>query len=99
MRYKPVTRYEQFASYLFALGHPMRIEIVLELLKGPKNAGDVGRSVNLSQANTSQHLSKLRISGIVQSARKGNIKVYSLKEPGKIQRIMNALEESNQEER
>jgi ArsR family transcriptional regulator len=82
---------EQTASYLKAFGHPVRLRIVQELLKGPKNVGEVERSLNILQANASQHLSILRINGIVNSSRKGNIKIYSLKEPKKIQSIMDAL--------
>ena len=92
---------EQTASYLKAFGHPVRLRIVQELLKGPKNVGEVERSLNILQANASQHLSILRINGIVNSSRKGNIKIYSLKEPKKIQSIMNALalEENGREGR
>jgi DNA-binding transcriptional ArsR family regulator len=87
---------EQAASYLKALGHPVRIRMVQELLKGPKNVGEVERSLGISQANASQHLSILRINGIVGFTRKGNIKMYSLKEPKKIQNIMDALKAGEQ---
>lgn len=88
---------EQAASYFKALGHPVRIRIVQELLKGPKNVGEVEHSLNISQANASQYLFILRINGIVESSRRGNVKVYSLKEPNKIQHIMDALELDKQE--
>jgi ArsR family transcriptional regulator, arsenate/arsenite/antimonite-responsive transcriptional repressor len=91
-----VTENEENASYLKALGHPTRLMIAQELLRGPKNVGEVERSLNIGQANTSQHLYILRINGIVDSRRKGNIKVYSLKEPKKIRRIIDALETCNQ---
>lgn len=86
-----MTENEQAASYLKALGHPMRLRMVQELLKGSKNVGEVERSLNILQANVSQHLSILRINGIVDSSRKGTIKEYFLKEPKKIQHIMDAL--------
>ena len=82
---------EQIASYLHALSHPVRLEIVQELLKGPKNVSEVQHALKISQANTSQHLSVLRFNGVVGCTKKGTIKVYSLKEPEKIHCIMAIL--------
>ena len=87
-----MTKDDQAASYLRALGHPIRLNIAKELLKGPKSVGEVERTLNIGQANTSQHLTLLRINGIVDWIRKGNIKEYSLMDPKRIRIILNAIE-------
>jgi DNA-binding transcriptional ArsR family regulator len=87
---------ETTASYLKALGHPVRLMIARELIKGQKCVGEVESSLNIRQANASQHLSILKINGIVDCVRKGNLKCYYLKEPQKIQRLIDILEELKQ---
>ncbi|MFY9398453.1 MAG: metalloregulator ArsR/SmtB family transcription factor [Desulfomonilia bacterium] len=80
------------ASYLKALGHPVRLMIARDLINGQKCVGEVESTLNIRQANASQHLSILRINGIVDCIRKGNLKCYFLKEPEKIQRLLEILE-------
>ena len=45
------------------LGHPVRLSILLELAAGPKCVTDIQELVRVQQANVSQHLSALRMSG------------------------------------
>lgn len=87
-----MTDNEKIASYLKALGHPVRLMIARELLKGQQCVGEVECSIKIRQANASQHLSILRINGIVRSTRKGNLKYYSLREPEKIKQLIDILE-------
>lgn len=88
---------ETTASYLKALGHPVRLMIARELIKGQKCVGEVESTLNIRQANASQHLSILRINGIVDCTRKGNLKCYFLKSPQKIQQLIDILEEKTPE--
>jgi DNA-binding transcriptional ArsR family regulator len=88
---------EMTASYLKALGHPVRLMIARELIKGQKCVGEVENTLNIRQANASQHLSILKINGIVDCIRKGNLKCYYLRDPQKIQKLINILEERPQE--
>ena len=83
---------ENTASFLKALGNPVRLQIARELIDGQKCVSEVENTVNISQANTSQHLSILKVNGIVDCIRKGNVKCYFLKEPEKIQGILALLE-------
>ena len=80
------------ASYLKALGHPVRLMIARELIHGQKCVGEVESTLNIRQANASQHLSILRINGIVDCIRKGKLKCYFLKEPKKIEQLLDILE-------
>jgi ArsR family transcriptional regulator len=88
---------ENTASFLKALGHPVRLQIARELMQGQKCVSEVENILHISQANTSQHLSILKVNGIVDSVRKGNIKCYFLKEPSKIQELLEVLETQNKE--
>lgn len=83
---------EQDASYLKALGHPTRLMIVKELMKGHMNVSEIEGRLDIRQANTSQHLNILRINGIVESERKGTLKYYYLREPNKMKRLINTIE-------
>ena len=82
---------ETMASFLKALGHPVRLQIARELMAGEKCVSEVENIVHISQANTSQHLSTLKVNGIVDCIRKGNVKCYFLKEPEKIQGLLALL--------
>lgn len=86
---------ESTASYLKALGHPTRLQIARELMKGELSVGEVEERVNVLQANASQHLNILRINGIVEGRRQGTLKYYSLREPGKVERIINIIEDGH----
>ena len=83
---------ESTASYLKALGHPTRLQIAKELMKGELSVGEVGERLNIQQANASQHLNILRTSGIVNRRRKGTYTYYSLLDPGMFKKIIKIFE-------
>lgn len=87
-----MTKIESTASFLKALGHPVRLLIARDLLEGQKCVSEIERSMNIRQANASQHLMILRTNGIVNSNRNGNQKYYYLKEPKVINKIITLLE-------
>lgn len=86
-------RNESTASYLKALGHPTRLLMASELMKGELTVGEVEERVNVQQANASQHLNILRINGIVDSRRQGTLKYYTLRAPKKIEQLIKILED------
>lgn len=90
-----MTSNEKFSSYLKALGHPVRLMMARELLKGRKCVSEIVAVLKISQASASQLLNILRVNGIVESQRKGNLQYYYLLEPGKIQRIIETIETVN----
>ncbi|UQZ33398.1 transcriptional regulator [Paenibacillus sp. PK3_47] len=67
--------FEQFneaSDLLKALAHPVRLCIVKGLLqKGYCNVGYMQECLHLPQSTVSQHLQKLRSSGIVKTERSG----------------------------
>jgi len=61
------------------IAHPARISILEELSKGVKCVSDLEEFLDLSQSNISQHLSALRITGIIDYFVDGRLRCYFLK--------------------
>ena len=83
---------EVSASILKALGHPLRIGIARKLLDGEMCVGHIVDHFKIHQANASQSLNVLRTHGIVKKQRRQNFIYYSLREPLKMQQILEVLE-------
>jgi DNA-binding transcriptional ArsR family regulator len=82
------TDYKQGAQIFKALGHPIRLLIVENLLEEEKCVNDIHELVDVSQPNISQHLNILRFSGIVDFRQQGNLRCYFLKDPLRLKNIM-----------
>jgi ArsR family transcriptional regulator len=69
----------QFKAELFkALAHPGRIKILDILRSGEKTVGEIQELLHDEPANASQHLSLLRLKGIVVGRKDGNNVYYSV---------------------
>ncbi len=66
---------------LKAIAHPVRIQILEELLKGVKCVSDFEDFLEINQPNVSQHLSLLRRQGIIDFYMDGRLRCYFLKDP------------------
>jgi ArsR family transcriptional regulator len=72
----------QFKAEVFqALAHPTRIAIVEQLRFGELSVGQICGTLEIEQANASQHLAILRGKHIVQTRKVGNQIFYSLRDP------------------
>ena len=69
------------AELLRAIGHPARIKILEELMKGVKCVSDIEGFLGISQPNVSQHLSLLRRYGAIDYYMDGRLKCYFLRDP------------------
>jgi DNA-binding transcriptional ArsR family regulator len=76
------------ADFFNALSHPVRLEIVAELLKGKRCVGDIRELVDVNQPNVSQHLSVLKAKGVVDWHQEGKRKCYFLTNPELIRNIL-----------
>ena len=85
---------KKFSHFFNALSHPIRVEIVTELLKGKKCVSDIKELVDVNQPNVSQHLSVLKTSGIVDWHQEGKRKCYFLVNPQAIKNILDTLKKS-----
>jgi ArsR family transcriptional regulator len=72
---------EKRIELLKAIAHPARIRILEDLVQGVKCVSDFEDTLDLSQPNISQHLSVLRVNGIIDFFIDGRLKCYFLKEP------------------
>lgn len=70
-----------------ALNDPKRLLVLYALAEGPRTVSELCDVLDAPQSNTSQHLAVLRDRGIVETERRGNSVVYSLRHPKVIQAI------------
>jgi ArsR family transcriptional regulator len=66
---------------LRTIAHPVRIQILEELLKGVKCVSDFEDFLEISQPNLSQHLALLRNQGVIDYYVDGRLRCYFLKDP------------------
>ena len=83
--------YKRILEILDALSHPTRFMIVEILLKGEKCVSDIENLLSIKQPNISQHLSLLRLTGIVDWHQKGKTKCYFLKDPQLMEDLFKVL--------
>ena len=88
---KPKYNYLKAANFLKALSHPTRLMIVNELALGKKCVNDIKDLVRVNQPNISQHLSLLKLNGIVDSRQNGKMKCYFLKDEEMVREIFSNL--------
>ncbi len=70
--------YEEFSQVAKALGSAHRLDILEHLAQGERGVDALAKRVNLSTANTSQHLQLLKRAGLVASRRDGKFVRYRL---------------------
>ncbi len=66
------------ADQLKAIADPLRLQIVTELLSGPKFVGDIAQAIGESLVRVSHHLSVLRHAKLVTDKKQGRFVVYAL---------------------
>lgn len=73
------SRAEELANAFRGLGHPARLQLFQALLdRGPLPAGELTTLVPLAPSTVSQHLSRLKGCGLVQSSPRGLLRIYSV---------------------
>ena len=72
---------ERFALAFKALGHPMRLQLVVGLLDQECNVKHMTECLGVAQATVSQQLAVLRAAGVVTHERKGNQVCYRVTRP------------------
>ncbi|MCM8820119.1 MAG: metalloregulator ArsR/SmtB family transcription factor [Candidatus Omnitrophica bacterium] len=72
---------ETIANGLQGISHPIRIGIVYLLLQEELSVNELSQSLEISQSVTSQHLSKLKESDILDFRKESNRVYYYIKNP------------------
>jgi DNA-binding transcriptional ArsR family regulator len=66
------------ASTLRMLAEPTRLQLLWQLSNGPKTVTELTASAIVPRTVVSQHLAKLRLSGLVDTRKDGRHVIYSL---------------------
>ncbi|GHD47762.1 ArsR family transcriptional regulator [Mycetocola manganoxydans] len=69
------------AELFKALGHPVRIQVLEQLVSGERSVGSIAEALNSEVSNLSQQLAVLRRAGVVSTRREGNTIFYALRHP------------------
>jgi DNA-binding transcriptional ArsR family regulator len=80
------------SALMKTLGHRDRLMILCHLAGGEKSVGQIADLLEISQSPLSQHLSRMRKEGLVETRREAQTIYYSLKS-GEAARIVEVLYE------
>ena len=80
------------SALMKTLGHKDRLVILCHLAAGEKSVGQIADLLEISQSPLSQHLSRMRKEGLVDTRREAQTIFYSLKS-GEASRIVEVLYE------
>ena len=80
-------RAKSASDMMRALGNENRLMILCILSQGEKSVGELVDMIGLGQSPLSQHLSRLRQEGLVQSRRQSNSIFYSLADENSVKVI------------
>ena len=80
------------SNLMKTLGHKDRLMILCHLADGEKSVGQIAELLEISQSPLSQHLSRMRKEGLVDTRREAQTIYYSLKS-GEASRIVEVLYE------
>lgn len=83
---------DRASSLMKTLGHKDRLMILCQLADGEKSVGEIADLLEISQSPLSQHLSRMRREGLVDTRRDAQTIYYSLKS-GEASRIVEVLYE------
>jgi DNA-binding transcriptional ArsR family regulator len=69
---------ETAAGTLRMLAEPTRLHLLWQLAQGPKSVTELTAAASVPRTVVSQHLAKLRLSGLVDTRKDGRHVIYSL---------------------
>ena len=77
---------DKASALMKTLGHKGRLMVLCQLASGEKSVGELSEILDIPQSPLSQHLSRMRKEGLVETRRDAQTIFYSLKavEAGKI---------------
>jgi ArsR family transcriptional regulator len=77
----PTVPFDGAADVLRALSHPVRLRIVHLLRDGELCVKRLEELLGVSQPSVSQHLTRLKYAGLIDSERRGHLVCYRLSDP------------------
>lgn len=76
---------------LKAIAHEVRLSVLCHLMSGPLCVHDLIERTGSSQSNLSQHLSKMRMMGILENEKRGQQVFYRIANP-EFEKLLAALQ-------
>lgn len=83
-------RLERAAAVLKTVAHPLRLRIVELLESCERSVGDLQERLGVTQSLTSQHLSQMRVRGVLAARREGTAVYYSVANPDVV-KVINCI--------
>jgi len=78
---KAKKRCARVAPMLKTLAHPQRLFLLCRLARGEATVSELREASDASQSLISQHLTRMRREGLLQSRRSGNFVLYRIVDP------------------
>lgn len=72
---------------LRGIAHELRLAVLCHLLEGPMCVSDLVKATGTSQSNLSQHLSKMRMMGILCTEKTGQHVYYKIANPAFVELV------------
>ena len=86
--------FRKAADLLRAMSHPVRLRMVGLLGEGELCVKSLEETLGISQSSASQHLTRLKYAGLIESERKGHLVCYRLVKGAAARILEAAIEES-----
>ena len=86
--------FERAAELLRALSHPVRLRMIELLGGGELCVKSLEEILGISQSSVSQHLTRLKYAGLIESERRGHLVCYRLIRGGAARILEAAMDES-----
>ncbi len=77
----PQDKIHRASEGLRAIAHELRLAVLCQLLNGPMCVADLMRVTGATQSNLSQHLTRMRMMGIVVNEKQGQRVFYRIANP------------------
>ena len=72
---------QRAAETLRVVSHPARLRVVEILVDGERSVTEIQDTLGITQSLTSQHLSNMRVRGVLKCRKDGNMVYYSIANP------------------
>jgi ArsR family transcriptional regulator len=82
------------AETLRVVSHPARLRIIEILEDGERSVTEIQDTLGITQSLTSQHLSNMRVRGVLKCRKDGNMVYYSISNPDVV-KVIHCIRQSS----
>ncbi len=77
----PKDKVKEASQGLKAIAHELRLSVLCLLLDRPMCVNELMQATGAAQSNLSQHLTKMRLLGVVKNEKQGQLVIYRIANP------------------